>query len=701
MFEGYFGRFAFSGILSLCLGSLSQAQEVGLMGLPGLIDMPTARMTRDAELGMTFALLPEARRTVLAFQIQPWLQGALRYSGIGDQGGYTQQSGYAIWDRSFDLRARLLREGVHLPEVTLGVQDIIGTGVMSGEYIAATKSVGADIEVTAGVGWGRYGTSNPVFQGGSRPGATGGALGGEMRLESLFRGDAGAFGGVTWRTPINGLSAQAEISSDDYSREAAFGVDKTLSQINFGLRYRLNAHFTVGAYRVQGRGLALQLSGRLNPFDPPAQRIEVRAPRPLSADAVTRPDTRLQLAPDGAPAAAPSVHDTMHADGLRLLGYEQSESVCKALIENHRYAMSAQAIGRAVRHVAMQPGLTCPDIEVTLARDGVQVSRVQIKRAQVYHLDQGAAAVQRLAEGALLEATPDLWPDQQNAPGLEFSIAPYGRYSLFDPDQPVYLDVGLRAQALARLGAFSTLKGSIAQSVVGNYDDMVRGPKGNLAKVRTDHVAYATGALEGVRVEKLYLEQLGQVSDRFFLRATAGYLEDMYAGLSTEILWRAPGGTLAFGAEVNAVRARAYRQLFNTRDLAGLSRINGHASVYWDTPVNGFRVQVDAGRYLAGDDGATLTVARHFAGGWSVGAFATRTTASADDFGEGSYDKGIFVEIPLSAILPYETRETRRSTIRSISGDGGQRLSVDGRLYDRLRPEMPQAIARSWGMIAR
>ena len=89
------------------------------MGLPGLIDMPTARMTRDAELGMTFALLPEARRTVLASQIQPRLQGALRYSGIGDHGGYTQLSGYAIWDRSFDLRARLLREGVHLPEVTL------------------------------------------------------------------------------------------------------------------------------------------------------------------------------------------------------------------------------------------------------------------------------------------------------------------------------------------------------------------------------------------------------------------------------------------------------------------------------------------------------------------------------------------------------------------------------------------------------
>jgi hypothetical protein len=701
MFEVHFSRLAFSGVLSLGLGTMSMAQDAGLMGLPGPIDMPTARMTRDAELGMTFALLPEARRTVLAFQIQPWLQGALRYSGIGDQGGFTQKSGYSLWDRSFDLRARLLREGAQVPEITLGVQDIIGTGVMSGEYVVATKSVGADIEVTAGLGWGRYGAANTVFQGGSRPGATGGAFGGEVRLESLFRGDVGAFGGVTWRTPIDGLTAQAEISSDDYSREAAYGVDKSVSQLNLGLRYRLNSHFTVGAYQVQGRGLALQLSGRIDPFDPPAQRSEVRAPRPLSADAVARPETRLPVGPDGAKAVAPSLHDSMRADGLRLLSFDQSGTACRALIENYRYGMAAQAIGRAVRDVAMQPGLTCPDIEVTLARDGLQVSRVRIKRAQVHQLDQGGAAVQRLAEGAVTGAAATPWPDWQNAPRLEFSFGPYGRYSLFDPDQPVYLDVGLRAQAQARLGALSTLKGSIAQSVVGNYDDMFRGPKGNLAKVRTDHVAYAKGGLGGVRIEKMYLEQLGQVSDRVFLRATAGYLEDMYAGLSTEVLWWAPGSAFAFGAEVNAVRARDYRQLFTTRDLAGLARINGHASVYWDTPVDGFRVQVDAGRYLAGDDGATLTVARHFAGGWSVGAFATRTTASADDFGEGSYDKGIFVEIPLSAILPYETRETRRNTIRSISGDGGQRLLVEGRLYDRLRPETPQAITGGWGRIAR
>jgi hypothetical protein len=40
---------------------------------------------------------------------------------------------------------------------------------------------------------------------------------------------------------------------------------------------------------------------------------------------------------------------------------------------------------------------------------------------------------------------------------------------------------------------------------------------------------------------------------------------------------------------------------------------------------NGFLGQIDVGRYLAGDTGATITLDREFANGWKVGAFATFT----------------------------------------------------------------------------
>ena len=54
------------------------------------------------------------------------------------------------------------------------------------------------------------------------------------------------------------------------------------------------------------------------------------------------------------------------------------------------------------------------------------------------------------------------------------------------------------------------------------------------------------------------------------------------------------------------------------------------------------------GRYLAGDDGITIDFSKRFKNGFKLGAFATFTDVSSEDFGEGSFDKGIYVAIPLS-----------------------------------------------------
>ena len=42
---------------------------------------------------------------------------------------------------------------------------------------------------------------------------------------------------------------------------------------------------------------------------------------------------------------------------------------------------------------------------------------------------------------------------------------------------------------------------------------------------------------------------------------------------------------------------------------------------------------------------ATVTLTREFASGWSVGAYATKTNLSAEEYGEGSFDKGIEIKI--------------------------------------------------------
>ncbi|AWX92558.1 hypothetical protein DPM13_03090 [Paracoccus mutanolyticus] len=74
-----------------------------------------------------------------------------------------ERRGY-VWDRSFDLRYQILDEAESgwRPAVAIGLQDFMGTGFYSSEYIVATKTITPRLRVSAGLGWGRLaGVSEP------------------------------------------------------------------------------------------------------------------------------------------------------------------------------------------------------------------------------------------------------------------------------------------------------------------------------------------------------------------------------------------------------------------------------------------------------------------------------------------------------------------------------------------------------------
>ena len=92
-----------------------------------------------------------------------------------------------------------------------------------------------------------------------------------------------------------------------------------------------------------------------------------------------------------------------------------------------------------------------------------------------------------------------------------------------------------------------------------------------------------------------------------------------------------------------------------------------------------FYFALHAGRYLAKDVGATLEVRRTFGNGWQVGLWASLTDVPFDVFGEGSFDKGIYFQIPLSSLFGAPASRALFSTaLRPIQRDGGQRLEGHG-----------------------
>ena len=150
---------------------------------------------------------------------------------------------------------------------------------------------------------------------------------------------------------------------------------------------------------------------------------------------------------------------------------------------------------------------------------------------------------------------------------------------------------------------------------------------------------------------------------------------------------------LALGAELNYAVKRDYDMLFGFQDY---DVVTGHVSAYYDFGA-GWHGQLDVGRYLAGDVGATVTLDRTFENGWSVGGYFTLTDVPAEDFGEGSFDKGITLEIPLTWLTGKPSRRTVNQTVRPVLRDGGARLSVRNRLYDYTRQDRGPRLASQWG----
>ena len=159
------------------------------------------------------------------------------------------------------------------------------------------------------------------------------------------------------------------------------------------------------------------------------------------------------------------------------------------------------------------------------------------------------------------------------------------------------------------------------------------------------------------------------------LQFTAGILEDMFSGYGLEYLFYKQNTNYAFGFEAFDARKRDYNWGFGLLDYE--NKIINANFYYRNYGLIPFDMKISAGEYLAGDIGATLEFSRTFDNGVRFGAFATSTNVSAEQFGEGSFDKGIFFNIPIyTDMISY--------TWRPLTKDPGAKLTRKHNLHDLL-----------------
>jgi hypothetical protein len=808
-------------LLSGTILSTTQAFASALIrnnfGSVGMIEMPSARMAPDGEISAGASFFQDTQHYNFGFQVFPWLETSFRYSGLQ----HFDPAYPVYYDRSFAVKIRLWDESVFFPAVALGINDLVGTGIYSGEYLVASKQFG-NFDASIGLGWGRLGSTglfrNPFASLSSRfenrptfttPGGT--------NFDVFFHGpNTGLFGGVTWHTPIKNLSFIAEYSSDTYALERQHGGFSPRNQMNYGASYQVADNTTIGLAWLYGRSISGNILFELNPEKPqytakiavPLLDVAVRTPdqqsfallvlkrghsykSPLQKTAADRsafvdalwqekdlsnieikgqtliltatgnsgkrciafaqltetygggikavivknvngqqpiqcvtasalepayrhisvvsqtamsqdhPLTResaqiINAALPDVEAAKRAIRSDAHTQQIKIEAIGLTETTALVYYTNTHYFSEADAIDRLTRILMKSAPTEIEKFRLIPVTNGVPQQEFDILRGPEERKFAQSGELDRLGESESTALSPApmqnpvlLSEISQTYPRLSWSVFPQLRQELFDPDNPFAVELTAAAAASVELVRGFSINGEAETSIFDNFN-VGRKSDSTLPHVRSDFLEYFARGKTGIG--QLDAQYRFRLAPTVYALMKAGYLESMFTGAGGEVLWRPEGQRWALGADAYQVWQRGFDRLL---DLQRYRTFTGHISLYYASPWHGLNFAISAGQYLAGDRGLTVQMTRRFSTGVELGAFFTKTNISSEQFGEGSFDKGIFIRIPLGWALPIETQGQWGVDLRPVQRDGGQKLIADASLYEETRRMSLDEISRT------
>ena len=657
-------------------------------GVVGLLQTPTARMRPAGSYSATFSRTSPYSR--YSFMLQPfdWMEAGFRYNSLTNAkfGVSTTNPDQSFKDKNFDVKFRLMQEGAYLPELSVGFRDVAGTGLFSGEYVVGSKRVGS-VDFSLGVGWGSLGAgggiSNPLKVFGNsfenRPGSTVG-LGGTVDTNTFFKGPAALFGGAQVQLPWEDWVLKLEVEGNDYQSEPFGDNQEQKTNVNVGLLHRVNDYmdFTVGYERGTEVMVAISFHEKLDTFGTPK----------LSDP----PSPKVNEAPPTGPVSWPAVLEELKQQtGWVATQVQGDEGELKLIIDEADAGYWQYTIDRATAVLHKHAPAEYAWFNYEYRAKGQKISQ--------HIVDRNLWVRQRTT------LLPNAWRDMPATKQRERVKYPYQTLHL-NPQSPWNTSVsagyrqilggpdGFILYQLSALGNVSyeitestVASGRVRAALLDNFDKFTYTAPSNLPRVRTFQREYATTS--DFTIPNLQLTHYGKLGSDVFYTAYGGLLEDMFAGVGGEVLYRPMNSTVALGLDINSVKQRDFEQDFGLRDY----QVNtGHATLYWDTGFEDILVKTSVGQYLAGDKGATMDLSRVFDNGVKMGAFFTRTNVSAAEFGEGSFDKGVYVTLPFDAFFTQSVAGTANLVFNPLTRDGGAKLSRSVELYDFTQARDPRLL---------
>ncbi|MFY0990286.1 YjbH domain-containing protein [Halomonas sp. C05BenzN] len=662
------------GLTAAAAAQADLGRGQGDFGGIGLMQTPTARMAPLGDFAFSFSRTAPYRRYNLFFQPTEWLEAGFRYVEVENRRYLAATDDRNNLDKGIDAKLRLREESRYLPELAAGVRDMGGTGLFGAEYLVASKRW-HDLDVSLGIGWGYLGNqddiANPLaglddrFD--RRTGFSSGDDGGTLNLGSLFSGPAAVFGGIEYRTPWEPLVLQLELEGNDYQREPQRNHQNQASRVNLGARYRLTEgiELKAGWQRGDTAMLGITLSTNLATL---SQAKRDPAPVPLGPAPAEHTRDWQGLSRELADNAGIDVRRLRQDGNAVIVEGEPTHYPSLALSEQRAGRVLHNRLGGEVETFRFRWQERGLDLRESVHDRSALVAAVTSADDTVDHR-HGI-----YAHGALQPARGEIL--HENAPRrLSWSLGPVLEQNFGGPDGYLYR-ISANLDSEYRLGAGNWVSATLAYTLADNLEEYQYLADSRLPRVRTHIGDYL--AETDIGISNLQYSQTARLGDDWYAIGYGGLLETMFAGIGGEVLYRPFNGDVALGLDLNWVRQRDFDQRLALRDY---STWTGHLTGYWQTGFEDVRAKVSVGRYLAGDLGVTVDLSREFDSGVRLGGWTTFTDAGSD-FGEGSFDKGIYLSLPLDAFFVRSTRQRARIAWQPLTRDGGARLARRFQLHD-------------------
>lgn len=656
------------------------------LGGTGFMQMPSARMNKEGEFSAGYYDNDDYRRMYLSIQLFDWLEATLRYNDVRTR-FYSPVESFSgdqtYKDRAIDVKLRLLEETQYFPELSVGLRDIGGTGRFSGEFIAANKRFGP-LDVMLGMGFGYIGErgtfSNPFCEAAERfcQRDTSFEQGGEFNTDNWFAGeDASLFGGVEYQTPWAPLKLLVEFDGNDYKNDFSAEPIYQESPWNYGAHYRVTDNFNLQLSYERGSTWMFGFNFRMNmheasllkkdrpkeqPQDPKVTNIDEVKGRALASKVFYASGFGVN-----------EVHYDPQTQVVTLTGYQSNFLDHKMSIERAARLLANELpqTVKAYRFVDEVREMELAEVEVD-----AETFKRAFYRADITTLYDDAYRLTDVSE----RSGSVLWQRSGGIRWPDFGLRPYLEQSFGSPENFYMYQLRLDAQMGWRLTNKLRLDGIVSGSLMTNYDDfnyLQEAGRSPIPRVRTYVREYVTQS--DIWLQNLQATYVEQLHKDWYASVYGGYLERMFGGVGSELMYRPFDAGWAIGLDVNYARQRSFESHMGFRDY---DVITGHVTGYWEPPfLNDVMLKVAAGRFLAKDKGVQVQFEKKFDSGIVVGAYAAITDVSAEDFGEGSFTKGFYMSIPFD--LFQMTSSGRRANVgwTPLTRDGGQMLGRSNRLF--------------------